>query len=124
VLLLGGKVQQTFYKRLLPTYDVFDEDRYFEAGQGSQVFNLHLADGSYLRIGVTICEDIWNDEDFWGRRSYANDPVAELVENHNLDLLLNLSASPYAVGKQSLREAMLKHRAIAHNLLKDLKRIC
>lgn len=116
VLLLGGKVQQTFYKRLLPTYDVFDEDRYFEAGHGSQVFNLHLADGSYLRIGVTICEDIWNDEDFWGRRSYAHDPVAELVENHNLDLLLNLSASPYAVGKQGLREAMLKHRAIAHNL--------
>lgn len=116
VLLLGGKVQQTFYKRLLPTYDVFDEDRYFEAGQGSQVFNLHLADGSYLRIGVTICEDIWNDEDFWGRRNYAHDPVAELVENHNLDLLLNLSASPYAVSKQSLREAMLKHRAIAHNL--------
>ena len=116
VLLLGGKVQQTFYKRLLPTYDVFDEDRYFEAGHGSQVFNLHLADGSYLRIGVTICEDIWNDEDFWGRRSYAHDPVTELVENHNLDLLLNLSASPYAVGKQSLREAMLKHRAIAHNL--------
>ncbi len=116
VLLLGGKVQQTFYKRLLPTYDVFDEERYFEAGRGSQVFNLNLADGSYLRIGVTICEDIWNDEDFWGRRSYANDPVAELVENHNLDLLLNLSASPYAVGKQGLREAMLKHRAIAHNL--------
>ena len=115
VLLQGGKVKQVFHKRLLPTYDVFDEDRYFEVGNGSQVFTLNLKDGESLRVGVTICEDIWNDENFWGKRSYADDPVAELVQK-DVDLLVNLSASPYAVGKQSLRESMLSHSAIVHNL--------
>ncbi len=115
-LLQGGKVQQVFHKRLLPTYDVFDEDRYFAVGTGSQVFTLDLQGGSSLRVGVTICEDIWNDAKFWGKRNYTDDPVTELTANHDLDLLLNLSASPYAVGKQSLREAMLRHSAIVHNL--------
>lgn len=115
-LLQDGQVQQTFYKRLLPTYDVFDEDRYFAVGNGNQVFTLNLKQGSSLRVGVTICEDIWNDEKFWGKRSYADDPVAELAASHQIDLILNLSASPYAVGKQKLREAMLSHSAIMHNL--------
>ncbi len=115
-LLQGGKVQQVFHKRLLPTYDVFDEDRYFEVGSGSQVFTLNLEEGASLRIGVTICEDIWNDEKFWGKRNYADDPVAELAQNNEVDILLNLSASPYAVGKQKLRESMLSHSAIVHDL--------
>jgi NAD+ synthase (glutamine-hydrolysing) len=114
-LLQDGKVQQIFHKRLLPTYDVFDEDRYFEVGKGSQVFTLKLPDQASLRVGVTICEDIWNDEKFWGKRNYADDPVAELAQKE-VDLLVNLSASPYAVGKQKLREAMLSHSAIVHNL--------
>lgn len=114
-LLQDGKVQQIFHKRLLPTYDVFDEDRYFEVGEGSQVFTLKLPDQVSLRVGVTICEDIWNDEKFWGKRNYADDPVAELAQKE-VDLLVNLSASPYAVGKQKLREAMLSHSAIVHNL--------
>lgn len=115
-LLQGGRVQQVFHKRLLPTYDVFDEDRYFAVGSGSQVFTLNLKGRASLRVGVTICEDIWNDEKFWDKRNYAEDPVAELAANHELDLLINLSASPYAVGKQNLREAMLSHSAIVHNL--------
>jgi NAD+ synthase (glutamine-hydrolysing) len=115
-LLQGGEVKQIFHKRLLPTYDVFDEDRYFAVGHGSQVFTLNLQGVAALRVGVTICEDIWNDEKFWGKRSYADDPVAELAQNYELDLLINLSASPYAVGKQNLREAMLSHSAIVHNL--------
>ncbi|MBD2188653.1 NAD+ synthase [Pseudanabaena mucicola] len=115
-LLQDGEVKHIFHKRLLPTYDVFDEDRYFAVGTGSQVFTLHLQDGENLRVGVTICEDIWNDEKFWEKRNYADDPVAELTQNHQLDLLVNLSASPYAVGKQKLREAMLRHSAIVHNL--------
>ena len=114
-LLQGGEVRQIFQKRLLPTYDVFDEDRYFAVGEGSQVFTLKLQDQSSLRVGVTICEDIWNDEKFWGKRNYADDPVAELAQKE-VDLLVNLSASPYAVGKQKLREAMLSHSAIVHNL--------
>lgn len=115
-LLQGGEVRQVFHKRLLPTYDVFDEDRYFAVGNGSQVFTLSLKDKSSLRIGVTICEDIWNDEKFWEKRSYADDPVAELTKREEVDLLVNLSASPYAVGKQKLRESMLSHSAIVHNL--------
>jgi NAD+ synthase/NAD+ synthase (glutamine-hydrolysing) len=101
-LLMAGQVQQVFHKRLLPTYDVFDEDRYFEPGLQP---NVVVLDG--IRIGVTICEDLWNDENFWGKRNYAVDPIAELVEA-GVDLIVNLSASPYSVGKQQLREAMLQ----------------
>ena len=105
-LLENGKIQQFFHKRLLPTYDVFDEHRYFEHGLKANHFQL-----DNLHIGVTICEDLWNDEEFWGKRSYPINPMADLV-NSNIDLIVNLSASPYTVGKQNLREAMLKHSAV------------
>ena len=105
-LLENGKIQQFFHKRLLPTYDVFDEHRYFEHGLEANYLIL-----DHLKIGVTICEDLWNDEEFWGKRSYPINPMADLV-NSNIDLIVNLSASPYTVGKQNLREAMLKHSAI------------
>ena len=105
-LLENGKIQQFFHKRLLPTYDVFDEHRYFEHGLEANHFQL-----DNLHIGVTICEDLWNDEEFWGKRSYPINPMADLV-NSNIDLIVNLSASPYTVGKQNLREAMLKHSAV------------
>jgi NAD+ synthase (glutamine-hydrolysing) len=109
-LLEGGKVRQIFHKRLLPTYDVFDEDRYFESGQDSNIFTLQSA-AHDLRVGVTICEDIWNSEDFWGKRNYQTDPIADLA-NQDVDLIVNLSASPYSVGKQQLREAMLRHASV------------
>ncbi len=109
-LLEGGKVQQIFHKRLLPTYDVFDEDRYFESGQDSNVFILNYLSHD-LHVGVTICEDIWNDEGFWGKRNYQTDPIADLA-NQSVDLIVNLSASPYSVGKQQLREAMLRHASV------------
>lgn len=105
-LLENGKVKQFFHKRLLPTYDVFDENRYFEPGLQANYFKL-----DDLNIGVTICEDLWNDEEFWGKRSYAVNPIADLA-NLGVDLIVNLSASPYTVGKQHLREAMLKHSAV------------
>jgi NAD+ synthase (glutamine-hydrolysing) len=108
-LLTGGKVQQIFHKRLLPTYDVFDEDRYFESGQSSNTFILNCMSRT-VRIGVTICEDVWNDEGFWGKRNYVTDPIADLA-SQGVDLIVNLSASPYSVGKQRLREAMLHHAA-------------
>ncbi|RMF66752.1 MAG: NAD+ synthase [Cyanobacteria bacterium J069] len=104
-LLLEGEVQRYFHKRLLPTYDVFDEDRYFEPGEESSAFEL---DGVW--IGVTICEDLWNDESFWGKRHYEVNPIAEL-NRQGVDLMVNLSASPYSVGKQHLRETMLRHSA-------------
>jgi NAD+ synthase (glutamine-hydrolysing) len=105
-LLQFGKVQQYFHKRLLPTYDVFDENRYFEPGLQANYFTLNGLD-----IGVTICEDLWNDEEFWGKRSYAINPIADLAVL-GVDFIINLSASPYSVSKHSFREAILKHSAI------------
>ncbi|NJR17945.1 MAG: NAD+ synthase [Calothrix sp. CSU_2_0] len=105
-LLENGKVQQIFHKRLLPTYDVFDERRYFEPGLGANYFTL---DG--IDIGVTICEDLWNDEEFWGKRSYAVNPIADLAII-GVDLIINLSASPYSVGKSQFRERMLHHSVV------------
>lgn len=106
VLLQNGAVQQVFHKRLLPTYDVFDEDRYFEPGQNSNYFTI-----GELKIGVTICEDLWNNEEFWGKRSYAGDPILDLTKL-GVDLVVNLSASPYSVGKRGVRSAMLQHSVI------------
>jgi NAD+ synthase (glutamine-hydrolysing) len=114
-LLHHGNVQQIFHKRLLPTYDVFDEDRYFQPGRDINIFPLTLPEGDRLTLGVTICEDLWNDEEFWGKRSYQINPLADLAEL-GVDLVLNLSASPYSVGKQALREAMLRHAAQRHRL--------
>jgi NAD+ synthase (glutamine-hydrolysing) len=114
-LLSQGQVKQVFHKRLLPTYDVFDEDRYFEPGQGDNWFGLSDRQGNLWRVGVTICEDIWNDRQFWRKRNYASDPLADLAARQ-VDLVVNLSASPYAIGKPQMRQAMLRHSAIAHNL--------
>ncbi len=107
-LLHQGKVEQVFHKRLLPNYDVFDEHRYFEPGLQTNCFSF-----SSIKIGVSICEDFWNDEDFWGKRSYATNPIADLA-NLNVDLIVNLSASPYSAAKPHLREAMLRHAAIRY----------
>ncbi|MDZ7968501.1 MAG: NAD+ synthase [Nostoc sp. DedSLP03] len=105
-LLENGTVKQVFHKRLLPTYDVFDERRYFEEGLQANYFTL-----DNIHIGVTICEDLWNDEEFWGKRTYAVNPIADLAIL-GVDLIVNLSASPYTAGKQQFRETMLRHSAI------------
>ncbi len=105
-LLEAGKVQQYFHKRLLPTYDVFDETRYFEPGLQANSFSWN-----HIHIGVTVCEDLWNDADFWGKRHYNANPIADLAIL-GVDLIVNLSASPYTTGKQHVREAMLKHSAV------------
>lgn len=105
-LLRQGSVQRFFHKRLLPTYDVFDENRYFEPGLQANYFTL-----DNINIGVTVCEDLWNDEEFWGKRTYTTNPIAELAVL-GVDLTVNLSASPYSVGKAGFREAMLKHSAV------------
>ncbi len=102
-LINNGEIHQIYPKRLLPTYDVFEEDRYFEAGNTANYFSINNT-----KIGVTICEDLWNDEQFWGKRHYEINPIEDLV-NLDVDLIINLSASPYNVGKQKIREAMLTH---------------
>jgi NAD+ synthetase len=101
VLLDGGRLSLEQHKRLLPFYDVFDEQRYFAPSQPQQVVEL---DG--LRLAITICEDAWNDKNFWPRRLYAADPVEELLRQHPA-LLINLSSSPFWHGKRALRRQML-----------------
>ena len=110
-LLKDGRVVKTFKKSLLPTYDVFDEDRYFEpAGDESQ-----LLDFEGRVIGISICEDIWNDRDFWRHRRYHTDPV-EVLALAGAEAIINLSASPFTVGKQKHREAMLSDLARKHRI--------
>jgi NAD+ synthase (glutamine-hydrolysing) len=100
-LLQHGKIAATRVKTLLPTYDVFDEDRYFEPARDNPPVTIG---GS--ACGVTICEDIWNDENFWPQRRYRSDPVATLV-SAGVGCLLNISASPWHIGKEKLRFDML-----------------
>jgi len=96
----SGKIRQRFFKTLLPTYDVFDERRYFEPGEVCAPF-----EWNGKRIGVTICEDIWT-EDYLQRPFYDRDPVAELCAR-GVDLILNMSASPFHLGKPACRRQML-----------------
>ena len=110
VLLRDGTVGQAFHKSLLPTYDVFDEDRYFEPYQGAQILEI-----GGVRLGISICEDVWNDRDFWKRRRYHEDPIEALAQA-GAQAILNLSASPFVVGKQELRERMLGHMAQKYGL--------
>ena len=83
-LLQQKKIRAVARKALLPTYDVFDEDRYFEPGGDFQPIRIGKA-----WVGVTICEDIWNDEDVWPMRRYRRDPVRELAKK-GIDLLVKI----------------------------------
>ncbi len=105
-----GKVRVVARKRLLPTYDVFDEDRYFEPGE--KVAPVRIGG---RQVGVTICEDIWNDEDVWMERRYLADPVRELAKK-GIDLLINLSASPWHQGKEKTRYRLLERVAKRENI--------
>jgi NAD+ synthetase len=109
-LLQAGRVSQVVHKQLLPTYDVFEEDRYFAPGPDPKPVTIALAGGRQLRLGLTICEDLWNDEEFWGSRRYPHNPIADLVAQ-SVDGVINLSASPYALGKAALRLALISHSA-------------
>jgi NAD+ synthase/NAD+ synthase (glutamine-hydrolysing) len=109
-LVCNGRVMQHFRKALLPTYDVFDEDRYFEPFHGPQ-----LLDVAGRRVGISICEDIWNDRDYWKRRRYHHDPIEELV-HAGASVVINLSASPFTAGKQRRREEMLSSMAKKHRV--------
>src|ERR1041384_1826285 len=93
-------------KTLLPEYDVFDDPRYFEPGQGRHLFEI---DGA--QVGVAVCEDFWNDKTFWRERLYANDPADELIEL-GAEVLISINASPFNKGKMGQRCAMVSHRAM------------
>jgi NAD+ synthase/NAD+ synthase (glutamine-hydrolysing) len=96
-----GEILHKVHKRLLPDYDVFDERRYFEPGTECPSFSY-----KDRKIGLTICEDIWNDKDFFSKRLYPIDPVALMVKD-GANLIINISASPYYAGKREFRWAML-----------------
>ena len=104
-VLQNGKIIWRTTKSLLPTYDVFDEDRYFEPAKKVEPF---VFNGR--KLGLTICEDIWNDEDFWPERLYRRDPVKELI-SQGAEMILNISASPWHDGKEKTRLEMLRRVA-------------
>jgi NAD+ synthase (glutamine-hydrolysing) len=101
VLLDGGRLLLEQHKRLLPFYDVFDEQRYFAPSRAQQVVEL---DG--VRLAISICEDAWNDKNFWQRRLYTVDPMEELM-GQNPALHINLSSSPFWHSKRAIRREML-----------------
>lgn len=101
-----GRVIKVFSKVLLPEYDVFDEKRYFSAADGPGVFEFQ---GKV--IGVSICEDAWNDDDFWGRPKGGVDPMQELARQ-GADIIINMSASPFGLGKHRIRQAMMGSLAV------------
>lgn len=107
-----GAVEAIYAKTLLPMYDVFDEARYFNAGKSVCIFDLE-AGGQRARPAITICEDLWNDEQFRGRRVYGIDPVARSVEA-GASLIINISASPFDVRKEPLRETLFTEQARRH----------
>jgi len=109
-LIMDSRVSAFSRKCLLPTYDVFDENRYFEASDEGLVVEV---DGK--RIGLSICEDAWNDEDFWPRRNYSLDPIEKLAAA-KADIIVNISASPFAAGKEELRFRMLAHQAKKYSI--------
>ncbi len=105
-----GRVVGMGHKTLLPTYDVFDEERYFVPADSE-----FLVSYRGTRFGITICEDLWNDRTYWPMRRYSLDPVERLVDR-GVDVILNLAASPFHSGKPRLREQMASATARRHGL--------
>jgi NAD+ synthetase len=101
VLFDEGKILHQAHKRLLPTYDVFDEQRHFEPGREYSPFGY-----KGWKLGLTVCEDIWNDKDFFPRRPDPEDPVSRIIEE-GANLVINISASPYFAGKREFKWDML-----------------
>ena len=113
VLMQGGRVLATQGKTLLPFYDVFDEQRYFEPAASQSIVTLQ---GQPLAI--TVCEDAWNDKGYWPRRLYNIDPVERLMQQYPAGkprIILNISASPYWQGKRGVRHDMLAALAKRHS---------
>ena len=110
VLFENGTILHKVYKQLLPTYDIFDERRYFEPGSQSSAY-------AYKdhRIGLTICEDAWNDKDIFKHRTYSIDPVARLIQA-GADLVINVSASPFYLGHKEFRWNMFKTMAYKYHV--------
>jgi NAD+ synthase (glutamine-hydrolysing) len=109
-LIARGKILFEQRKMLLPTYDVFDETRYFQPALTQSTFTLGTE-----TLGITVCEDCWNDKNYWAQRLYERDPVAELA-GQGSTVLLNISSSPYTADKRALRFNMLRATTRKHGL--------
>ncbi|MGE5082385.1 MAG: NAD+ synthase [Acidobacteriota bacterium] len=109
-LLMDGKIAFLQSKMLLPTYDVFDEMRNFAPARKQELFPF-----CGNRMALTICEDAWNDKQFWVKRLYTVDPVEALIQA-GANFVLNISASPFWIGKRELRRDMLASIARQHNV--------
>ena len=105
-----GRIIHHHYKSLLPTYDVFDEHRYFEPGPA-----IDIASFASRRIGISICEDLWNEEQFAPRQLYHDNPVDELARR-GADLFINCAASPFVVRKHAFRLKLMRHIARKHSI--------
>ena len=109
-ILRGGSEVFRQVKMLLPTYDVFDEGRYFVAGDRQTPFLL-----GDTAMGITVCEDAWNDNQFWERRLYQRDPVEELAQA-GARILISINASPWHMGKRELRREVFRAMARRHGI--------
>jgi NAD+ synthase (glutamine-hydrolysing) len=109
-LLQDGKIAFVQSKMLLPTYDVFDEMRNFAPARKQELFPF-----CGNRMALTICEDAWNDKQFWNKRLYTVDPVDTLIREGG-NFVLNISASPFWIGKRELRRDMLASIARQHKV--------
>lgn len=109
-LLSGGQVRFVQSKMLLPTYDVFDEMRYFAPARQQTVLPF-----CGNQLALTICEDIWNDKTFWKKRLYTRDPVEELARQ-GATMLVTIAASPYSMGKRRFRREMLQAFALRYRM--------
>ena len=105
-----GRVVAKEYKSLLPFYDVFDEGRYFEPAREARVIGFQG-----LKIGLTICEDIWNDKDVFNTTFYHSNPVEELVGD-GAECIITINSSPFTIGKPALRRDMLSRLALRHKV--------
>lgn len=110
LLLEGGRVVAEVHKMLLPTYDVFDEARYFEPGDACRV-----VEWRGLRLGLHVCEDMWNNEDQAEVRLYDENPIDALAAQ-GADLFVNISASPFSLGKHQVRNAVVSASSREHGL--------
>lgn len=101
----NGQVIGSQHKSLLPTYDVFDEARYFDPAP-----DIHIIPFKGERIGISICEDAWNDEELWLNRNYSFDPV-EIMAEKGATVMINISASPFYIGKEEIRYRIIQNHA-------------
>ncbi len=105
-----GRIVATHVKALLPTYDVFDETRYFEPGPRPAPIEINAA-----QLGISICEDLWNDPDMHQRQLYHDNPIQQLAEQR-ADIFINCSASPFTIGKPAFRRELFRRAAQRYGL--------